>query len=136
MTLKLKEVIKIHIAHAVTGVVFHIAIISSFNSQYANNMKTFKILLLFCVHVHCSEKNRLTNKKIYANLKKSLESIKNSCGEICDQTINTYYLKRLNKKRVWLKSQIIMIYNRIHQSYHGDHKNKSISNFQLFVYIL
>ena len=87
MTLKLKEVIKIHIAHAVTGVVFHIAIISSFNSQYANNMKTFKILLLLCAHVHCSEKNRLTNKEIYANLKKSLESIKNSCGEICDQTI-------------------------------------------------
>ena len=50
-------------------------------------MRTFKILVLFFVHVLCSEKNKLTNKEIYANLKKSLESIKNSCGEICDQTI-------------------------------------------------
>ena len=50
-------------------------------------MRTFKILVLFFVHVLCSEKNKLTNKEIYANLKKSLQSIKNSCGEICDQTI-------------------------------------------------
>ena len=50
-------------------------------------MKSFKILILFFVHIHCLERNKLTNKEIYANLKKSLESIKNSCGEICDQTI-------------------------------------------------
>ena len=50
-------------------------------------MRTFKILVLFFVHVLCSEKNKLTNKEIYADLKKSLASIKNSCGEICDQTI-------------------------------------------------
>ena len=58
------------------------------------------------------------------------------CNFLEINTFNTYYSKRLNKKRVWLKSQIVMIYHRIHQSYHGDHKNKSISNFQLFVYIL
>ena len=50
-------------------------------------MRTFKILVLCFVHVLCSEKNKLTNKEIYADLKKSLASIKNSCGEICDQTI-------------------------------------------------
>ena len=51
-------------------------------------MKIFKFLVLFFLHVHCSDKkNELTNKEIYANLKKSLESIKKSCGDICDQTI-------------------------------------------------
>ena len=51
-------------------------------------MTKFQFLVLFFLQVHCSDKkNKLTNKEIYTNLKKSLESIKKSCGDICDQTI-------------------------------------------------
>ena len=40
-------------------------------------------------------KSKLSNKEIYENLKTSLKSIKESCGEICDQSItgkpNVYF---------------------------------------------
>ena len=51
-------------------------------------MKNLKIFVLFFLQVHSLEKNKLTNKEIYANLKRSLKSIKKSCGDICDQTVN------------------------------------------------
>ena len=54
----------------------------------------------------------------------------------CLLTLTHIIQKDFNKKSVWLKSQIIMIYHRIPQSYHGDNKKISITNFQLFVYIL
>ena len=43
-----------------------------------------------------------TNKQKYENLKKSLKSIKNSCGDICDQSItrqenNTKYWNHIEK---------------------------------------
>ena len=45
-------------------------------------------LMIFVQFVKYSDaEGKLTNKQIYENLKKSLKFIKESCGEICDQTI-------------------------------------------------
>ena len=46
-------------------------------------------------------KTKLSNKEIYENLKKSLQSIKKSCGEICDQSIKgepNDYFQQIKKK--------------------------------------
>ena len=53
-------------------------------------MKTkIQNLIIFILNIYFAtgSDNNLTNKQIYENLKKSLTSIKKSCGEICDQTI-------------------------------------------------
>ena len=47
------------------------------------------------------EKPRLTNKEIYANLKKRLSSIKQSCGEVCETNIGGIdgkYYKAIKKE--------------------------------------
>ena len=43
--------------------------------------------MVLMVLAKTSKSTKLTNKEIYENLKKSLKAIKESCGEICDQTI-------------------------------------------------
>ena len=57
----------------------------------------FPIIILFKVN------GNLKNKEKYENLKKSLLSIKDSCGNVCDQihfdhNNNTEYFNRIEKK--------------------------------------
>ena len=51
------------------------------------SVKWWTYFFALTVLTKTSKSDKLTNKEIYENLKKSLKAIKESCGEICDQTI-------------------------------------------------
>ena len=52
-------------------------------------MKTLALLhlIIFALHFVKSSDEKLTNKQNFKKLKKSLKFIKETCGEICDQSL-------------------------------------------------
>ena len=46
-----------------------------------------KLLANFLILSYCCDAIKLSNKEAYSDLKKTIASIKKSCGEVCDQSI-------------------------------------------------
>ena len=46
-----------------------------------------KLLANFLILSYCSDAIKLPNKEAYSDLKKTIVSIKKSCGEVCDLSI-------------------------------------------------
>ena len=58
-------------------------------------------LIIFSLHIVKSSDEKLTNKQILKKLKKSLKFIKQTCGEICDQSITGKPEEYFEHIRVW-----------------------------------
>ena len=87
------------------------------NSTYTSRVKMKKntsllfyitFWLYYCEFVIC-----LDNKQIYQNLRKNIASIKESCGQICDQTIKGTakgkYFEFIQKNVVVTFSEILLV---------------------------